>query len=523
MESQVYPSTCLLKHRVTGEQKVQNLLYRDLVEDPWELLHHDSNSQLRDKQPHFCISVPSETEWIGSAAIECIDKHNESYGGSAGLSDALNSLTIQEASNPETVELMKKKLASHNECMSVIVKTYGNDPLLPLNEIIEVWGIIEKVTTETSFNDDDQQVLSVNYLDLLPRVHAIYCEPLRGLRSNPLTRDLAIPRSTITAEAASLRKASIEYLASHLMGDTLAAEYLFLQLFSRVLSHDTAYPVGHYPLNLCQVRNTPSGFTDGLFKALSNFVPFSRQIPLTIESLNTKLWMYPDQTRFSQLDLGLCSGELQLPASTLVVVDETTMSDGTLIERGINNIRQIAETIQSAQVSYNVGFGSTIEKPVDYRFLVLSEGKSMFQIPAVVPLEPVDDFKAAQHGTTSIDPPLFELIRILVEIMKGDDHDISKDMEDIIATEFTQTRRAARDSNLPVDDGTNLMQRLVVAQLIRRSFGKSELDLRCWQMAGELEMMRLARCERLPKSNDAGPSQSGVSVDALASNEAPSR
>lgn len=70
---------------------------------------------------------------------------------------------------------------------------------------------------------------------------------------------------------------------------------------------------------------------------------------------------------------------------------------------------------------------------------------------------------------------------------------ISKQMEETIHQDFALEQQQARQSKKSIDDGTLLMQRLVLAECISKSYGSSTLTEEAWVKAGKMEKERLAR------------------------------
>jgi Mini-chromosome maintenance replisome factor len=126
-----------------------------------------------------------------------------------------------------------------------------------------------------------------------------------------------------------------------------------------------------------------------LRNAVSRLVPLTHHINLELEYLNTK-YMVPDQSRLvDNIDCGLASGELQLPDLSWLLIDESKMNDGKLLERGVLNVRALGEAINQAVVHYGIPYG-TIEKTVDFQCCIISEAKSLFGVNCIIPFSAVE-------------------------------------------------------------------------------------------------------------------------------------
>lgn len=75
----------------------------------------------------------------------------------------------------------------------------------------------------------------------------------------------------------------------------------------------------------------------------------------------------------------LMSGNLQLPDRTHLIIDETALRTGQLDSTGVLNVRAINDIINWQKLEYDFTFHKQ-EFPTDYPVLVLSEGKSVFQV-----------------------------------------------------------------------------------------------------------------------------------------------
>ncbi|KAH6587004.1 hypothetical protein BASA50_000051 [Batrachochytrium salamandrivorans] len=499
---ETYPSECTVRHATTGE------------EYPW-LLCLDNMSDLgkfSEKQPHFCVAVPGEAEWVKHDYRSPSSEYPElsmslsgmaiSDGDSTALSktestDACHHLAVCSDGIKTFNTLMKNKMGHGDPVHAVMVKTYGAEDF-QLNEVVEVIGILNN--TKLDPIEDKELLDEMPLSSMIPCIHVILAQKLDGKTVNPIIRHNTLPMPKFSDVAPALRQAAIDHLQGHLMGDALAAEYIFLQMFSRITNRAGGiFPVGYFPINLCHAPPFSTGFASSLMGAILHYVPHGHLLPMTLDTLNTGLWVDPDQARhhdndainsFTQ-DLGLCAGALQLQSSTVLVLDESSLTDGTLVDRGVRNIKSLDATIQNAELSFGVGLGGSIQRPVDYRIVVVSEGKSMFKGLCSLPIQANPNGPC--HTPMPTQQQMFQL-RMMIEELKYSEPDLLPGTDERIQREFTESRTAARKSSLPVDDGTLLLQRLNLAQLVCRSYGLSQVDDAGWEHSGRLESARLARC-----------------------------
>lgn len=76
----------------------------------------------------------------------------------------------------------------------------------------------------------------------------------------------------------------------------------------------------------------------------------------------------------------LTSGILQLNNNTHLVLDETKLKEGKLLESGVKAVGSIADVVKSQTVRYDFGFSVTQEFNSDIPVLIFSEGKSMLPV-----------------------------------------------------------------------------------------------------------------------------------------------
>lgn len=158
-------------------------------------------------------------------------------------------------------------------------------------------------------------------------------------------------------------------LFSGLLGDSCAAELLLYSLLSRVQVRSGL--IGHFPLNLTNIKD-PSP----ILSCLSALIA-SAHVPLTLSLLNS-LSFTPTKT-----DEEFPHTALQLPDHTLVILDETALASGPLTPTGLQNVQILTNLVQNQTLKYNFN-SSEIEFPTDLKIIVLSQGKSVLQVPVVI-------------------------------------------------------------------------------------------------------------------------------------------
>ena len=151
---------------------------------------------------------------------------------SGSLSDQINQLEIKEP-NPTTIGKFPLPGQDH---ASSIVKFY-NDMAenIKVGQLIEIIGIkgqdLQQPTQEQQQADEHHGFDSV--LDMfsnLPVIHAIAFNNLEAINSCPPLSG----HEDISHQAHDIRNQLISYISSTVGGDALVAEYILLQLLSRV-------------------------------------------------------------------------------------------------------------------------------------------------------------------------------------------------------------------------------------------------------------------------------------------------
>jgi Mini-chromosome maintenance replisome factor len=224
-----------------------------------------------------------------------------------------------------------------------------------------------------------------------------------------------------------------------------------------------------------------------LLNVIKTMTPTTALIQLNIDSLNNSLWMQPHQNRFEGHDYGLCRGELQAPDGTLFLLDECQMDSGTLLDRGVHNFKALEAAINWGIVDYGLHYGS-VSKECDFRFMVLGKTKSILSLPFSMPLVPDDEHCNAQCSLQAA-----RYIQGLVTLMNSSSFEIEEEMENLIHDSFVKSQQLKRDAKQPIDDGSGLLNTLILAENIAKSFGLSSLDEKSWKRAEQMELERKGR------------------------------
>jgi hypothetical protein len=117
--------------------------------------------------------------------------------------------------------------------------------------------------------------------------------------------------------------------------------------------------------------NNPS--SKSLAQVLDSLTVHSVNLPLTIDGLN--------KTKFTPKSISenLEAGVLQLLDGTVLLVDETTLDEGQLVDPGVRNFQALQNLIQHQTLTYEFPY-SQYDFDTDISVLSLSFSKSMLPV-----------------------------------------------------------------------------------------------------------------------------------------------
>ena len=326
----------------------------------------------------------------------------------------------------------------HGSC---VVHIYDGSGGVKLNDMVEVVGVLSRVpglAPYDAMDEDHEGIASKIPTSVAPRVHAISISKLSSPCPEPHT---PLDSSTIQQARAQTK----EFLAALLGGDEVAAEYLLIQIISRVhmrTQDSGASALGTMPMNLTGLPDKSSGFVQELSNALSLLLPSLKFLALDIDSLNKSPW-YPCKL---QNQAFLSVAPLQLPAGTVVLLDETAMTAGQLTETGLKNLGAIQTMMQFQKLPYDFQFYQ-LDQPTDQPIIIMSVGKTMLHGAGEihVPLKPApsslqngNEIPSVAHLSKKLD---LNLVRQYISLVRHLEFSIPQDMEQEIEKDMTQARK----------------------------------------------------------------------------------
>jgi len=365
-----------------------------------------------------------------------------------------------------------------------LVKTYcAASEELKLCEVVDFYGILSWDPDSAVFASDGMATDMFHEEALqgpsarVPRLHCVFFERVSAA-PQPLPQQ--IPQ--LQQQTPALRQLALDWLASTLHGDRLAAEYVLLHSLSRIYSRSQSmFLLGKLSLNLLRTRDQANFDVAGrMFPLLEQLLPCVVPLALTIETLS-KGPFFPSKDYSSNR---LRWGTLQLAAETQLLIDETTLAPGKLPALGVHNINALQQLISHQTIPYDFQF---YQQPFDtsLRTLVISDGKSLFPADCTVPLAPQPDAPvAAEPSATDLEAcrAYFALARYT------DEYSVPEDVAKKIETDFVEMR--AQDSSVSPENLNTWMQ---LARLRTASMGEKHLSYEQWQYVQKMEQERSAR------------------------------
>ncbi|KAG2449005.1 hypothetical protein HYH02_005759 [Chlamydomonas schloesseri] len=234
------------------------------------------------------------------------------------------------------------------------------------------------------------------------------------------------------ADRAALRVRALALLRWALGGDGLAAEYVLLQLLSRVVNRGDPNALGQLALNISRcpgavpcgasappapsvgaaaaAASTPahsspalaaellagrgvSGFASALQAAVSCLVPLSVALPLSVEGCNSLSWSPVRDVSRERT----APSPLQLAPGTVLLLDETVMAPGQLNSQGVVSMQALLALARQQELLYDF---ETFQHPVplDLPLIVLTQGRSLLRdcLPLRLPLTATQPFPSAK-------------------------------------------------------------------------------------------------------------------------------
>jgi len=380
-----------------------------------------------------------------------------------------------------------------------IVKMYDNDAeSLRLCETVEVLGVLCINPELTSFQASPLEGIGLGDARqpssaLVPRIHAIHVRrlpfyhPLLPFSPDWLSearlvsvyqRQLGAPGAVIAA-----RDAALAQLTNHLGGDALAAEYLLLLTVSRCFGLHGNQPLGSWALN---ITNWPDELsTNCLSDAVSELVPRSVCLKVSVDTLESRQWRPRKDFDANRL----VAAQLQLAPGTVLVLDETCLSEGNISGQGVKALGALRALVTEQQLTCDYS-SYDVKIPLDLPCVLLSKQRSIIKdLEVVLPLC-LRNVDTAPSVSTTKQPPSLDAARLLLGLVTRCPRplQIPDDAAHQLSADFATVRQEFEvNSSL-----CHAWLALARAQCL--TFAEETLTPSRWHSLLECERQRLQRC-----------------------------
>ncbi|KAK3828783.1 MAG: putative alanine racemase-domain-containing protein [Benniella sp.] len=450
--------------QLNGEKKLVCHRYSDGPQEE-HLLSTDHTQDLMDlRNSYYCVSVPGESQWV----------RDLEHSGSCGLDSTLQNLKLQDVKVPQVIP--ERYPFSGADHFAVVVKTHSSDVSIGVTDLVEVIGVLgasDQLMTGDSFGFSEEPANG----PLIPTVHAIlmrklddHGHPELGLDGRPGEGDM----QHYTKEAETIRGDLIRYIATAVRGDRLAAELVLLHFLARIYSRPSGTVLGKFSLNLRDSSSNPSIYPS-LARVAKSVLPKVHTVPMSLQTLNNDFF-------FPRGDEGLSSGVLQVTRGTAILIDETVMNEGTLVDKGLKNLKALSDVSLYQTLQYVFPFNN-LEFQTDISLLIVSNGNSLVPVDCAITLR--HDTSADEISTEPTEEQLVSF-RKYISVLRLAEYKFSEEMAKEIETEFMEQRRAAATAGTGLITPNDLAFNISLARLVALSYGELTLTKRRWDHAVSL-------------------------------------
>eukprot|EP01132_Coremiostelium_polycephalum_P005287 gene5287-6581_t len=383
-----------------------------------------------------------------------------------------------------------------------IVKVYDcDDSIFKLNQIVEFVGIIPKFQP-TDINTDSDNLPStlydffehINFEDdpnipdtLVPKFHAItykhidpYLHPSQTkfpfLINDQQQQQQPIDKSEIKKTRTEL----LQYLTDSI-GDPLVSEYFLYYLLSKTTSHTAGMCLGNFSINISiPNRENAKKLPSIIEKLLSILVLRSYKYALSIDGLNDD-----DFVPVKDYDSNrIISGLLQLPQNTHLLIDETTLSEGKIERRGLNNLDSLKSISLLQKIEYEFQYHQ-IEMKTDIQLIDISFGKALVSCFCQVLLDSNVELKMPNDNDVQLLDCFTKYICLLQNLPLGKS---SEEDSNFIQDDFVQSRQD--NPELPKEI---LHYWLTLGKLVAYSFGEDSISIDIYKYMKQLDNTKNSR------------------------------
>lgn len=493
---------------------IQDILGNEIFGSPGD--------KLQDRTIFYCITIPGENEWIR-------EKNGFSKFDSTNGDTDRKSFSLVNYSYP----------IPDGQNKSCLIKVYETNLVdrLRVNDIVHVTGVVEpneyeddsKLLTNKNSPKDDQSDIVVNETTeatvvtgernnnanpqletlinpidnfepasdfphhLVPRVHVRTLKKLTHI--NPLLPDV-MTRASIDISRLRLARARLSTILTQLFGgDTLVTEYLILSLISKIHRRKDVTTLGQLTIGLSGFKPEMKFLINKLYELVAKITTHSHYIDLSIANLNNlRFTPYKDHDNNKMI-----AGTLQLPDGLYLMLNETALTEGLLTPQGTSNVETLNQIIRRQRHNYDFKFHS-VEIDTDLKVLVISEGKSVLNVPYNVPLEKNDPetISSMRLACESVDDflneDLLNMFRYYITALQDvPEYTIPEEVQKLIQEDFCLLRKESEANGKPLFSASDLSSYITLARYLTISRGETLLTSEIWREICLMESARTAR------------------------------
>ena len=248
------------------------------------------------------------------------------------------------------------------------------------------------------------------------------------------------------------------------LGSRSTSELLFYALISSIQERSTL--VGNLPLNFKDLTSC-----DALYCTLRSLVR-TVKLDLSLPALNNSSFTPVKDPETEKLSPSV----LQMPSATLLLIDETKLTQGPLTGKGVENLDVLMQLIHSQTLIYDFAF-SKIAFPTDVRVLVCSTGKTMLKVSTVVSVDKLNPYEFSEVDRQYVEACSKVKVSLPDSVVKA-------------AQEFFIQKR--KEKKISPEDFHLI---LLLARLCAQSFLEEEVSISHWENAVALhsEISQIAK------------------------------
>lgn len=263
----------------------------------------------------------------------------------------------------------------------------SNKNLIKVNEVYEFIGILNYDAYHSAEIGDPQSLESYECYyphNLIPRLH---CLTVRKI-SNQLQEEAFILTQSLSfpINLKEIQGVFMKLLNSLTCNDELSSLFLLFGIINhfpqdnskQILETIQKLVINIYQASkivfLDQEKQKEISFAEVLSLILEKITCKSVYFPLELASLDKKSFISKKNYETNCLDIG----KLQISSNTVVCIDETKMSAGSLNETGVKNIHFLNELLENQVLNFDFCF-QELKVPCPCNVIICSEGKTFLK------------------------------------------------------------------------------------------------------------------------------------------------